>query len=185
VTLVEIDPALAALAAQNAARNAMADRAAVATLDVAVSETAFVQAGLVSGSVDHVLMNPPFHDAQRAQPSPDAAKRSAHLAHKDSFSVWAKTAARLLRPDGSLTVIYRADGLDEVLAALAEDFGAARVLPVSPKPGAVPIRVIVQAIRGDKRKAVTAAEIYLNDADGRPSANAEAVLRDAAALTLV
>lgn len=184
VTLVEIDPALAALAAKNAERNAVADRVAVATLDVAAAEAAFGQAGLAPGSADHVLMNPPFHDVQRAQPSPDAAKRSAHLAGRDSFSAWAKTAARLLRPDGVLTVIYRADGLDEVLAALAGDFGAAHVLPVCPKPGAPPIRVIVRAVRGETREAVTVAEIYLNDAGGRPSAGAEAVLRDAAALTL-
>ena len=69
VTLVEIDPALAALAAGNAQRNGLADRVRAVCLDVESSAADFAAAGLAPGSAARVLMNPPFNVAQ--QPSPD------------------------------------------------------------------------------------------------------------------
>jgi tRNA1(Val) A37 N6-methylase TrmN6 len=183
VTLVEIDETLAALAMENAARNAMAGRAGVAALDVAAPAAAFARAGLGDGCADHVLMNPPFHDAARTAHSPDAARRAAHVMQRGSLREWVNAAARLLRPGGVLTVIYRADGRDEVTAALAGSFGALKVLPVYPKPDTAPIRVIVRAVRGGGDGAtVTCAGLHLNGNDGRPTVRAEAILREAVPL---
>jgi len=196
LTLVEIDPALCELARKNAARNEMANRVAVVTLDVGAPASAFEQAGLKLASADYVLMNPPFNDAVRAQASPDVARRAAHVAEQGSIEVWVDAAARLVRPGGMLTLIYRADGLDDVLAALTRDYESANVLPIYPKPGAPPIRVIVQAMRrtqaGDQKLRAenlrttgtknASAGLCLNGADGRPAPEAEAVLRHAAPL---
>jgi tRNA1(Val) A37 N6-methylase TrmN6 len=195
LTLVEIDPALCKLARENGERNGMADRVAVITLDVNAPASSFEQSGL-KAATDHVLMNPPFHDAARTQASPDAARRSAHVAEAGSIAAWIDAAARLLRPGGMLTLIYRADGLDEVETALARDFESVNALPVYPKPGSLPIRVIVQAMRhtqaGDQKMRAenlrsTLSEnrtvgLYLNGTDGRPTPEAEAVLRHAAPL---
>src|SRR3974390_3171832 len=76
LVLVEIDRDLAALARENASRNAIA--ADVVALDVASGAEAFANAGLPPDSVDAVLMNPPFNDAARHRASPDAARASAH-----------------------------------------------------------------------------------------------------------
>ena len=62
------------------------------------------------------------------------ARRLAHAAPPARWRAWVKTAARLLRPRGTLTLIWRADGLADVLAALAPAFGAVAVLPVHPQP---------------------------------------------------
>ena len=62
VTLVEIDPALCALASGNAQLNNMADRVSTIACD-AEDADALAAAGI--GNVDRVLMNPPFHDATR------------------------------------------------------------------------------------------------------------------------
>src|SRR5215831_17719151 len=67
VTLVEIDAHLAALAAQNAARNRLADRVDAAALDVAAPASAFAAVDLAAGSCDIALMNPPFNDPERHQ----------------------------------------------------------------------------------------------------------------------
>ena len=56
VTLVERDPALAALAATNANRNGLSGRVRAVALDVAAPAAAFTAAGLAPGSADHVLM---------------------------------------------------------------------------------------------------------------------------------
>src|SRR6478672_10491286 len=48
LTLVEVDPALAALARENAERNGLAERTCVICLDVTASPADFVAAGLAS-----------------------------------------------------------------------------------------------------------------------------------------
>ena len=108
VTLVEIEPALAALAAENAELNGLAARVNSVTLDAHAPARAFAAAGLGPESVDRVLMNPPFNDPARQKTSPDRRRRLAHAAPRESLTAWIRTAARLLRPGGTLTVIFRA-----------------------------------------------------------------------------
>jgi tRNA1(Val) A37 N6-methylase TrmN6 len=182
VTLVEIDPALSALAHSNAERNGFAERVRSLRLDVTSPPTAFAEAGLKSGVADHVLMNPPFNAAQN--PSPDAGRRLAHTAGDDTLTLWIGCAARLLRAGGVVTLIWRADGLQAVLDALAESFGAMTVLPVFPKPAAPAIRVLVRAVKGARGPLTLLPGLVLADADGKPTAQAEAALRDGAALAL-
>jgi tRNA1(Val) A37 N6-methylase TrmN6 len=180
LTLVEIDPVLTALAQQNAARNGLAPRARAVCLDVAAIAAAFVAVGLAPESADHVLMNPPFNAPQN--PSPDRGRRVARTASHETLTVWLRTAARLLRPTGVVTLIWRADGLADVLAALAAEFGAVSVLPIHPKPGVAAIRVLVRAAKGRDGPLSLLSGFVLADADGKPSVAAEAVLRNGAAV---
>ena len=76
-----------------------------------------------------------------------------------------------------LTLIWRADGLDDVLGALQAEFGSIAVLPVHPRSGAPPIRVLVRAVKGGRGAQVTCPALVLNDEAGQPTAAAEAVLR--------
>src|SRR5215475_227210 len=130
VALVEIDPELAGLAAENARRNGLAERVRAVALDVTAPARAFTAAGLRMESAMRVLMNPPFHDDERQRLSPDRRRRLAYAAAPAMLAAWVKTAARLLRPRGTLSLIWRADGLPEVLAALAGGFGGIEILPV-------------------------------------------------------
>jgi tRNA1(Val) A37 N6-methylase TrmN6 len=186
VTLVEIDPALAALGRDNAARNGLGERVRVVCLDVAAPKRAFAAKGLAAGTADRVLMNPPFNAQQH--PSPDRQRRLAHvLAHvgaRETLGLWVGAAARLLRPQGVVTLIWRADGLDAVLAALAEGFGAIAVLPLHPKPGALAIRVLVRAGKASRAPLSLLPGFTLADTAGKPTAEAEAVLRGNAVLPL-
>jgi tRNA1(Val) A37 N6-methylase TrmN6 len=183
VTLVELDPALAALAAENAARNGLAARVRAVSLDVTAPPAAFAASGLAPASADHVLMNPPFNAARN--PSPDAARRAAHVAADRTLEQWCDAAAQLLRPAGTVTLIWRADGLAEVLAALAADFGAVTVLPIHGKTGSPAIRVVVSASKGSHAPLSLLPGFALADADGKPTAAAETVLRQCAALPVI
>ena len=176
VTLVEIDRGLAALAAHNAERNKLDNRVRALAVD-AGDVAALTAGGLAQGCADCVLMNPPFNDAIRQKVSPDARRRLAHVATPGLLECWVSTAAWLLAPGGVLTLIWRADGLAEVRAALAAAFGSLAVMPVLPRPGAAPIRVLVQAVKGDGGGARDCAALVLNGDDGKPSPAAEAVLR--------
>lgn len=182
VTLVEIDPTLAALAAANAERNGLGGCVRVAVLDVAGADQHFADAGIGAGTATRVLMNPPFNDPARENVSPDPRRRLAHAAPKTALEHWMRRAAFLLAPSGALTLIWRADGLADVLAAASAEFGAITVLPVYPRPDAAAIRVLVRAIKGSRAPLAVAPGLTLNDADGRSSAAAEAILRGGEAL---
>lgn len=179
VTLVEIDAQLVALASDNALRNGLEARVDAIACD-AEDTDALAAGGLAAGSIDRVLMNPPFHDARRQNVSPDPRRRLAHAAAPGLLARWVASAAILLKRGGVLTLIWRADGLDEVLSALAGEFGCVAVLPVLPRPDRPAIRVLVRARKGgqgDQGGPAHLVPLILNDPDNRPSAGAEAVLR--------
>ena len=184
VHLVEIDPTLAGLAAENATRNGLAERVSAHALDIGAPPADFAMAGLLRQSADCVLMNPPFHDSARVQLSPDAGRRAAHAAPPGMLATWLGTAARLLRPGGTVVLIHHADRLGELLGLIEPAFGAVAIQPVHPKPGAAAIRVLLRATRESRAPLVVLPGLFLNGEDGRPTAQAEAVLRDGGMLPL-
>lgn len=184
VKLVEIDAGLVALAALNIARNRLVDRVNAVALDVGASAADYAAAGLPAAGCDAVLMNPPFNDPTRHKPSPDRRRRAAHDLARSSLATWIDAAARLLRPGGTLTMIFRADGLIDLLGAVDDRFGALAVLPVHGKPGAPAIRIIVGAIKGSGAPPAMLPGLVLAEDDGTPTPAAEAVLRHGAALAL-
>jgi tRNA1(Val) A37 N6-methylase TrmN6 len=184
VTLVEIDPRLAALARENARLNRLDTRVQAAVLDVAAPPRAFAGAGLGPDCAARVLMNPPFNDPSRQRSSPDTGRRLAHAAPRPALATWIRTAVRLLRPRGTLTLIWRADGLADVLATITPALGAIAVLPVHPRADAPAIRILVTAVKASRGPLTLLPPLVLADASGRPMPAADALLRDGAALEL-
>ena len=180
--LIEIDPALATLARENAERNGLSERTRVVCLDVAAPPEAFAAAGISGDAADHVLMNPPFNAAHN--PSPDPGRRLAYVRTLDTPRRWVETAGWLLRPAGVLTLIWRADGLDAVVAALADDFGGIGILPIHPKPDAPAIWVLLRAVKQSRAPLALLPGLVLTDGNGQPTPAAEAVLREGAVLAL-
>jgi tRNA1(Val) A37 N6-methylase TrmN6 len=175
LTLVEIDEHLAALARENASLNGIAAR--VIVLDVAAKADAFAAAELAPDCADHVLMNPPFNDPLRHQPSPDKDRRTAHAAQSSTLETWIHAARRLLRPGGKLTLIWRADALADILAALGRGFGGIAVLPVHPKSASPAIRVLVRAEKGSGAPLTLRPALVLTGENGQPAPLADKVLR--------
>ncbi len=167
LVLAEIDPALAQLARENAGRNAIA--AEIVVLDVTSSAEDFTNFGLTPDSVDAVLMNPPFNDAARHRASPDASRASAHVADHTTLESWVHAARRVLKSGGALTLIWRADGIAEALAALARGFGSLAILPVHADAGRPAIRVLIRGVKGGKTPARVLSSLMLNDESGLPN----------------
>jgi len=182
LTLVEIDPELAGLARHNAAANALPAR--VLELDVTAGAAAFTAAGLAADGADVVLMNPPFNDPARHRRSPDAARGLAHQAETGTLEAWVHAARRVLRPGGALTLIWRAEALTEVMAALERGFGSVRVLPVHPDPASPAIRILVRAVKGGRAPLQLLAGIALQDEAGQPHPAVQAVMRGEQPLAL-
>jgi tRNA1(Val) A37 N6-methylase TrmN6 len=182
LTLVEIDPRLAGLARDNAAANGIA--AKVIGMDVSSPADVFAAAGLPPDGVDVVLMNPPYNDATRHRASPDAARAVAHVATSSTLQNWIHAARRLLRSGGALTLIWRGDGLCEVVAALEKGFGSISLLPVHGDPAKTAIRVLVRAVKGGRAPAAIYPGISLRDATGAPDPYMAEVLAGKATLSL-
>jgi tRNA1(Val) A37 N6-methylase TrmN6 len=182
LTLVEIDECLTRLARENAQINGLSRRVHVLSLDALAPARVFTAAGLAPESVTRVLMNPPFNHPGRHRLSPNRRRRLAHAGW--TLPGWIKTAARLLRPRGTLTLICRADALDKVLEALSPTFGGLLVLPVHSKPQEHAIRVLVRATKASRAPLCLLPPLFLHGSDGRASAEAEAILRLGSTLPL-
>ncbi|PZA09854.1 methyltransferase [Rhodopseudomonas palustris] len=174
LVMVEIAASLAELASDNAAANAIAARTVV--LDVAGSAEAFAAAGLPPDSADAVLMNPPFHDAVRHRGSPDPVRQAAHLATATTLEAWVHAARRLLKSGGTLTMIWRADGLAEVLSVLGRGFGSVMVQPVHGNADKSAIRILVRATKGGRAPLLLLPSLLLNGPSEQPDPVARAVL---------
>jgi tRNA1(Val) A37 N6-methylase TrmN6 len=172
---VEIDPELAELAAANLAANELAARARIVACDAAE----FGEVGF-----DLVMVNPPYLEAARADPSPEPRKRKADVEGELDLAGWVKAAKRAAGPKGQILFVQRADRLADLLAAM-KGLGAVVVFPLWPKQGETAKRVLVRAKLGSKAPLTLAPGLVLHRADGKFTFEAEAILRDGAELRLV
>ena len=89
MTLVEIDPELAGIAAENIARNGLEQRVRAVALDVDRAGGRICRPRhRRPASADRVLMNPPFNDPARQNVSPDPGRRAAHVAGDEPLGDW-------------------------------------------------------------------------------------------------
>jgi tRNA1(Val) A37 N6-methylase TrmN6 len=167
LVLVEIDAALAGLARDNAAANAIP--ADVVVLDVTSEASDFAAVSLAPDSADVVLMNPPFNDSARHRASPDQSRASAHVATAATLESWIHAGRRILKSGGNLTLIWRADGLAEVLAALDRGFGSLKILPVHGDPTMPANRLLIRATKGGKAPTEIHPGLMLNEASTVPN----------------
>jgi tRNA1(Val) A37 N6-methylase TrmN6 len=182
IVLVEIDQALAELARGNAASNGI--EAKVIAMDLASGADSFAGAGLAPDSVDAVLMNPPFNDSRRHRSSPDKNREIAHVAGAATLETWIHAARRILKSGGVLTLIWRADGLAAVLAALDRGFGSLAILPVHGNAATPAVRVLVRAIKGGRAPTALYPGLLLNDESGVPNKQVQEILAGKGALPL-
>lgn len=180
VTGIELQPDLAALAAGNAEASGLAGRVRVLRGDLLAPPP---ELAALAGRFDHVMANPPYLKAGAHTPPPDAGRAAAHGEGAADLAEWVACSARMLRPRGTVTFVHRADRFDELTALLRRHFGAIVLFPLWPRPGSPARRVLVRARLGARGPAAVEAGLVLH-ADAGYTAEAAAVLRDAAALAL-
>lgn len=175
LTGLEREPAMAALARENAALNGV--EAEVIEGDVAAG---FRALGLEP--FDHAVSNPPFFDDPGALRAPAEGKRGAWMAD-DGLGAWTRFLLKAVREGGTITVIHRADRLADLLAGLGETAGSFAVRPVHAFADTPAKRVLVRAVKTGKAPLRLLPALVLHDrGGGKHSPEAEAVLRGEAAL---
>lgn len=161
-------------ARRNAAVNGLEDWVAVVEGDLLAPPPE-----LVPGTFDRVMMNPPYLRAGAASVPPDPWKAAANVEGEAGLPDWVRFAAAMLKPRGALTMVHRADRVDEILAALyGARFGSLLLVPLWPKPGEEARRILLAAKKGGRSPARFTAGLVLHGPDGAYTAQAQRILRD-------
>lgn len=176
ITGVELQDAYRALAHEGAKLNA-----ALGAFEIVAGDATRLPRSLPSNSFYHVMMNPPYFDTDKYDPGPSADKSQAQAMAGGQLAGWIKSAHGRLRDNGSLTVIYPAEGLADLLTATAGKFGAIKIFPLWPKADAAAKRIIMQGKKDNKAPLKLLSGMILHENSGY-TAEANAILRDAQAL---
>ena len=168
---LEMQPPLVALARQNIEINGFTGR-----VDTMIGTLQAPPPRLAPGSFHHVMTNPPYN-APEGTPSPSSIKDAANREAEVDLAAWMRFAVNMLRPKGVLTVVFRADRLDSLLAALYGKAGEMVVTPLWPKRGRAAKRILLRARKGVATPLTLAPGLVLHEEDGRYTALADDILR--------
>ncbi|ACM01967.1 tRNA1(Val) (adenine(37)-N6)-methyltransferase [Cereibacter sphaeroides] len=138
---LELQPAYAALARENAAMNGVA-------LEVVEGDLSAMPA-VLRRSFDHVIANPPYYPAGGGTGAADPGRERA-MREETPLALWIEAAVRRLAPRGVLSLIFGADRLPDALAALDGRRGSSVLLPLQPREGRPAKRVILQSRKGGR-----------------------------------
>lgn len=174
---VDIQEDHVALAIENAALNSMSDNAEFICSDVRFFKH--------EKGFHHIVCNPPYLETGAHLRSPHDAKATA-MGHEGDLKTkdWVVNAARLLKPEGTLTMVHEAGKVDRILQAMEGRFGAIEIIPLWPKPEKVAKRVIIRAVKGRKSPLTLHSGLILHDQGGQYTVEAEEILREAKGLRL-
>lgn len=186
VTLVEINPDLAALSRHNAVRNGLAERITVINADITRGGALFDPlrglSGLKSGSFTHVVSNPPYGIDSDGTNSPETLKARAHAMPRESLDAWIRFMTAACANGGMLTLIHRTEALPDLLVALDTRFGALEILPIHARDGGPANRILVRGIKGSRAplRLLPGRVLHTSGQSYRPEI--DAVLRQGAPL---
>lgn len=179
VTAIEMQDQMIKLANHNISMNTMASRVSVMKADITDRAPIFPE-----GRFDHVMVNPPYLANGKALRPPEENKGLAHMDSTASLKDWIRFCLYNLKPRGTLSLVYRADRADEVIARLYGRFGDIKLFPLWPRCGVPAKRVLIQARKGVRGAMILLPGMVLHGEEERYTKETEAILRNGKALIL-
>ena len=132
---------------------------------------------------NQVITNPPYFDLGKCRPSPNPLKAQAHIYSTVNLQQWIKFCINKLQPRGVLTLIYRADCFQEIIASFEQKVGGVIVYPIWPRENQPATRLIIRATKGSKAPTKMLPGLILHD-HPKYTAAAERLLKRGEALDL-
>ena len=175
ITGLDCEPIFIAAARANVETNGMQDRLRIVEGDVRDP---------LSEKFDQVAMNPPYLKAGTATVSAHPLKAAATAEGAAKLADWIAAARDALKPGGILTLIHRADRLDDVLECVRRSFGGIALLPIHPKRDRAAKRIILRAQRDSGEPLAILPGLVLHEENGAFTASADSILRHANALPM-
>lgn len=174
---VDIQPSMIELARQNIAYNDLCDFVSVGTrciTDLSGPEATY----------DHVMVNPPYLAKGKAIRPPEKNKGLAHMDSAAILADWIKFCIYSVKNRGTVSIVYRADRIDEVISHLYRRVGDLKILPMWPRVGTPAKRVIIQGRKGIHGAAQLLPGLALHGDVDRYTPEAHKILWNGAALPL-
>lgn len=168
------------LAAENIQLNNMRDRVEVLWGDLIQPPPR-----LAAGTFAHVMANPPYIEATQGVSSSLDHKRMSNTLATTGLEQWAKFALLMARPKGTVTFVYRADRLPDILSYFHGKMGDIVIYPLWPGDGKPAKRVLVRGRKSTHGPSVLSHGLVLHGPDGRFTQAAEHVLRYGGSLSVV
>ncbi len=136
------------------------------------------------GAYDHGMVNPPYLSEGKAIRPPAATKGLAHMDESVSIKDWMRFCVHKVKNKGTVTIIYRADRVDEVIAHLYRRVGELKIMPLWPRFGVPAKRVIIQGRKGMHGATSILPGLALHGEVERYTQEAKEILWDGKALDL-
>jgi tRNA1(Val) A37 N6-methylase TrmN6 len=174
---IELQDEMIDLAQENIEFNDLATR-------VSVEKASIKDLSGPQSQYDHVMINPPYLPAGKAICPPDGNKGQAHMDLNATLKDWIRFCVHYVKQKGTVTIIYRADRMDEVITHLYGRVGDLKILPLWPRLGSKAKRVIIQGRKGISGAVSLLPGLALHGEVARYTPEAEEILRDGKALDL-
>lgn len=166
VTGIELDPAAAAVAAGNAARNGLEGRVHIVCGDL--RDPACLPP---PGSLELIACNPPYFAPAAGAVSPDPARAAARTEGECTLPDVLRAARRCLAFRGRLCFLWRPERLTEAAAAAeAEGFALKRLRAVHQRADRPAMLLLCEARKGARPGLCIEPPLILQESDGSPTA---------------
>ena len=171
VTGVELLDAAADLADKTAEVNGLSHRLRTVRGDLRTCRQWFP-----TGAFDLVVSNPPYYPTQSGKMAPSAARRTARSEDRCTLEELCSAASYLLRWGGSFCLVHKPERLTDLLCTLRDcAIEPKRLRLVCTRPEKAPSLILVEGRRGGKPGLSIEAPLILQQADGSPTAELDAL----------
>jgi tRNA1(Val) A37 N6-methylase TrmN6 len=171
VTGIELQPEAVRLAERSAVENELTDRLSFHCADLRDLRPLFP-----SGSFDLVVCNPPYYPPASGRTARDDAIRTARAEVSCTLEDVCRTASYLLRWGGSICLVHKPERLTDILTLLRQSgLEPKRLRLVCRTAAAAPSLLLVEGRRGGRPGLAIEAPLLLENADGGPSTEVDAI----------
>lgn len=179
VSGIEVQPLLVEIGRANVALNGVGE-------DVSLTEGSILEepSAFAAASFDHVFANPPFFESEHVPPPPAPTQILACVSAEASLSDWVNFALAMAKPRGTVTFIFRADRMHDLIGLLYPRAGEMVCFPLWPRKGRPASLILVQARKGLHAATAVAPGLVLHGASDAYTRETERVLRGQSALEL-
>ncbi len=157
-TALEIDENAANLLSQNANKNGFENLLEIANINGMKPNSPF------ENKFDLVFSNPPYFDDFSKIRDPHESRHQAYVIGAPLLN-WIKAMIRLVKSNGRLLLIHRADRMYDIIDALQNRAGDIRILPIHPKTCENANRVLISAKKSSKAPTQILPPIFLRDSE--------------------
>lgn len=175
IKLVDVNSEELQLADDNIKANGFESRISICVADLFSSHAERDALGLCQSDADLVLSNPPYLDEGQARVSPDEDRARAHVMPDGGLEKWILACLQMLKPNGILTMIHRADQLDQILHHMKGRFGDLVILPIHSRAHEAATRVLISGKRNSRALMRVLPNLVIHQDEGGFTPRAAAI----------